>query len=88
MRHLERKVGRLLFGGVPTGVEVAPAMQHGGPYPASSDVRTTSVGTAAIQRFVRPICYQDAPEAVLPVELRDGNPAGILRFVDGTWTRS
>lgn len=88
VRHLERKVGRLLFGGVPTGVEVAPAMQHGGPYPASSDVRTTSVGTAAIQRFVRPICYQDAPEAVLPVELRDGNPAGILRFVDGTWTRS
>jgi 2,5-dioxopentanoate dehydrogenase len=88
VRGLERKVGRLLFGGVPTGVEVVPAMQHGGPYPASSDVRSTSVGTAAIQRFVRPICYQDAPDALLPVELRDGNPAGILRLVDGTWTRS
>jgi 2,5-dioxopentanoate dehydrogenase len=88
VRALERKVGRLLFGGVPTGVEVLPAMQHGGPYPASSDVRSTSVGTAAIVRFARPICYQDAPDAVLPVELRDGNPAGILRLVDGTWTRS
>ena len=88
LRLLERRVGRLLFGGVPTGVEVVPAMQHGGPYPASSDVRSTSVGTAAISRFVRPICYQDAPAAVLPVELRDGNPAGILRLVDGTWTRS
>jgi 2,5-dioxopentanoate dehydrogenase len=88
IRHLERKVGRLLFGGVPTGVEVVPAMQHGGPYPASSDVRSTSVGTAATLRFVRPIAYQDAPPSLLPPELQDGNPTGILRLVDGSWTRS
>ncbi len=88
LRALERKVGRLLFGGVPTGVEVAPAMQHGGPYPASNDVRVTSVGSAAIDRFVRPVCYQDAPAAWLPPELHDDNPSGILRLVNGTWTRS
>ena len=88
VRVLERKVGRLLFDGVPTGVEVNASMQHGGPYPATTDVRTTSVGTAAILRFARPICYQDAPQAVLPPTLRDGNPTGILRWVDGTWTRS
>ncbi len=88
IRTLERKVGRLLFGGVPTGLEVAPAMHHGGPYPASSDVRATSVGSAAIDRFARPICYQDAPPALLPAALRDGNPSRILRLVDGTWTRS
>ena len=85
---LERRVGRLVFGGVPTGVEVAPAMHHGGPYPASSDVRSTSVGSAAIERFLRPICYQDAPASVLPAPLHDGNPERILRLVDGTWTRS
>jgi 2,5-dioxopentanoate dehydrogenase len=88
IRRLERKVGRLLFGGVPTGVEVVPAMQHGGPYPASSDVRSTSVGTAAISRFVRPIAYPDAPPSLLPPELQDDNPRGILRLVNGTWTRS
>ncbi len=80
---LERKVGRLLFNGYPTGVEVSPAMQHGGPYPATTDARTTSVGTAAIERFVRPICYQDFPAEALPEELRDGNPRGIWRLVDG-----
>jgi alpha-ketoglutaric semialdehyde dehydrogenase len=84
---LERKVGRLVFGGVPTGVEVSPAMNHGGPYPASTDARTTSVGTAAIQRFARPICYQDAPEAVLPPELRDRNERGVWRLVDDRFTR-
>jgi 2,5-dioxopentanoate dehydrogenase len=84
---LERKVGRLLFNGFPTGVEVSPAMQHGGPYPATTDSRTTSVGTAAIQRFARPICYQDFPQSVLPEELRDGNPRGIWRWVGGTLTR-
>ncbi len=88
VRALERKVGRLLFGGVPTGLEVVSAMHHGGPYPASSDVRVTSVGSAAIDRFVRPVCYQDAPAAWLPPELHDGNPSGILRLVNGTWTRS
>jgi NADP-dependent aldehyde dehydrogenase len=81
--QLERKVGRLIFGGVPTGVEVAPAMNHGGPYPASTDARTTSVGTAAIARFARPLCYQDASPAVLPRELQDENVAGIWRLLNG-----
>jgi NADP-dependent aldehyde dehydrogenase len=84
---LERKVGRLLFNGFPTGVEVAPAMQHGGPYPATTDARTTSVGTAAIERFVRPICYQDFTASALPEELRDDNPRKIWRLVDGQRTR-
>jgi 2,5-dioxopentanoate dehydrogenase len=67
---LVEAVGRLLFGGFPTGVEVSPAMVHGGPWPASSDARFTSVGTAAIRRFLRPVCWQNAPEALLPPELR------------------
>jgi NADP-dependent aldehyde dehydrogenase len=84
---LERKVGRLLFGGVPTGVEVCAAMNHGGPYPASTDARTTSVGTAAIHRFARPLCWQDADAAVLPPELRDHNARGLWRLVDDKLTR-
>lgn len=84
---LETKVGRLLFNGFPTGVEVSPAMQHGGPYPATSDSRTTSVGTAAILRFVRPLCYQDCPQELLPAELQDANPLHIWRLVDSEWTR-
>lgn len=80
---LETKVGRLIINGFPTGVEVCPSMHHGGPYPATTDVRSTSVGTAAIQRFVRPICYQNFPQSVLPPELQDGNPRGIWRLVDG-----
>ncbi len=67
---LERKAGRILVNGFPTGVEVSPAMVHGGPYPATSDARTTSVGTAAILRFARPVCYQDMPQDLLPVSLR------------------
>ena len=85
LRVLQDKAGRVLFGGYPTGVEVCPSMQHGGPYPATTDSRTTSVGTAAIDRFLRPVAWQNAPQSALPVELRDGNPAGILRFVDGSW---
>ncbi|HTR03828.1 MAG TPA: aldehyde dehydrogenase (NADP(+)) [Thermoanaerobaculia bacterium] len=84
---LRRKVGRLVFNGFPTGVEVCPAMQHGGPYPATTDARSTSVGTAAIERFVRPVCYQDFPQAALPEELQDGNPRGLWRLVDGGLTR-
>lgn len=84
---LADKVGRLIVNGFPTGVEVGPAMQHGGPYPATTDARFTSVGTAAIFRFVRPIAYQDAPDAILPEALRDANPLGILRQVDGHPTR-
>ena len=84
---LASRVGRLLFNGFPTGVEVSPAMQHGGPYPASSDSRSTSVGTAAMLRFARPVCFQNAPESVLPAELQADNPRRIWRWVDGSWTR-
>jgi alpha-ketoglutaric semialdehyde dehydrogenase len=84
---LEQKAGRLIFNGFPTGVEVSPAMVHGGPYPATSDARYTSVGTAAIFRFAKPVCFQDFPEAVLPSELQLDNPLGIMRLVDGVFTR-
>lgn len=84
---LERKVGRLLFNGFPTGVEVSHAMVHGGPYPATSDSRFTSVGTQAILRFVRPRCYQNFPQTALPEALRDENSLGIWRLVDGVLTR-
>lgn len=80
---LERKAGRLIVNGFPTGVEVCPSMHHGGPYPATTDVRFTSVGTAALLRFVRPVCYQDFPPSLLPDALRDENPLGIRRTVDG-----
>ena len=80
---LERKVGRILANGWPTGVEVAHAMVHGGPFPATSDPRSTSVGTAAIERFLRPVCYQDLPDALLPDAVRDANPYGLPRLVDG-----
>jgi NADP-dependent aldehyde dehydrogenase len=80
---LERKVGRILFNGFPTGVEVSHAMVHGGPFPATSDARSTSVGAAAIERFLRPVCYQDVPAGLLPQALQDGNPLGIVRMVDG-----
>lgn len=83
---LEDKVGRLLFGGFPTGVEVAPAMVHGGPYPATSDGRSTSVGTRAIFRFARAVCWQSFPDAALPDELKEGNPLGLMRLVDGKLT--
>lgn len=85
--RLERKVGRMVLNGVPTGVEVSPAMQHGGPYPASTDARTTSVGTASLARFARPVCYQGFPDAALPDALRNANPLGIWRLVDGTLSR-
>ena len=80
---LERKVGRILVNGFGTGVEVSHAMVHGGPYPSTSDGRSTSVGTMAIDRFLRPVCYQDLPDALLPEDLRDSNPRGIDRLVDG-----
>lgn len=84
---LQDRVGRLIFNGFPTGVEVGHAMHHGGPYPATTDVRSTSVGTAAIYRFARPICYQDFPQAALPPELQDSNTHGVLRLVDGVYQR-
>jgi NADP-dependent aldehyde dehydrogenase len=84
---LERKVGRLLINGFPTGVEVGHAMIHGGPFPATTDSRTTSVGTAAIYRFVRPVSYQDFPQQILPVELKNENRLGIWRFINGEFTK-
>ena len=83
---LERRVGRILANGFPTGVEVSHAMVHGGPYPATSDSRTTSVGTLAIERFLRPVCYQNLPDALLPVALRHDNPLSLDRLVDGAWS--
>jgi NADP-dependent aldehyde dehydrogenase len=84
---LETKVGRLVFNGFPTGIEPCNAVHHGGPYPATTDARTTSIGTAALERFVRPVCYQDFPQQALPPELRDGNPRKIWRLVEGQMTR-
>jgi 2,5-dioxopentanoate dehydrogenase len=84
---LEQKVGRLIINGFPTGVEVAHAMVHGGPFPATTDSRSTSVGSMAITRFTRPVCYQDMPNALLPTELQDQNPLGILRKVNGEWIK-
>jgi NADP-dependent aldehyde dehydrogenase len=84
---LESRVGRLVFNGFPTGVEVCPSMHHGGPYPATTDAHFTSVGTAAIYRWVRPVCYQNFPDEALPPELRRRNERGLWRLVDGVWTR-
>ncbi len=81
---LETKVGRLIFNGFPTGVEVTHAMVHGGPYPSTSDGRSTSVGTQAIFRFTRLVCYQGFPDGALPDELKEANPLGIWRMVDGS----
>jgi alpha-ketoglutaric semialdehyde dehydrogenase len=81
---LEDRVGRILFNGWPTGVEVGHAMVHGGPFPATSDSRTTSVGSLAIERFQRPVCYQDVPADLLPMPVRDGNPWHLTRRVDGS----
>ncbi|GAB4523647.1 MAG: aldehyde dehydrogenase (NADP(+)) [Amphiplicatus sp.] len=82
---LEEKAGRLIANGWPTGVEVCHAMIHGGPFPATSDSRTTSVGSLAIERFLRPVCYQDFPETLLPAALRENGPGGALRRIDGAW---
>ncbi|MFI7167053.1 aldehyde dehydrogenase (NADP(+)) [Rhodococcus erythropolis] len=83
---LELKVGRILFNGWPTGVEVGHAMVHGGPFPATSDSRTTSVGSLAIERFLRPVSYQDVPPALLPSAIADGNPDKIWRRINGEMT--
>ena len=80
---LERKAGRILVNGFPTGVEVSHAMVHGGPFPATSDSRSTSVGAGAIDRFLRPVSYQDLPAFLLPAALQDNNPLGLWRVRDG-----
>ena len=84
---LEKRVGRILVNAFGTGVEVSHAMVHGGPYPATSDGRTTSVGTLAIRRFLRPVSYQDLPEALLPEALKDDNPLKLWRRLDGRLTQ-
>jgi NADP-dependent aldehyde dehydrogenase len=84
---LERKVGRLIINGFPTGVDVCHSMIHGGPFPATTDSRTTSVGTNAVYRFTRPVSYQNFPDQLLPDELKESNPLKILRMYNGEWKR-
>ncbi len=79
--------GRLIFNGIPTGVEVCSAMNHGGPYPSTTSVGFTSVGTAAINRWIRPICYQNVPHSMLPEELQNENPKHIWRQVNDVMTK-
>jgi alpha-ketoglutaric semialdehyde dehydrogenase len=86
IQNLAKIAGRVIMNNVPTGVEVVPSMQHGGPFPATSDGRFTSVGTGAIKRFVRPVSWQNWPHDLLPDELKDGNPLEIWRLVDNKWT--
>ena len=83
---LQQKVGRIIFNGVPTGVDISPSMHHGGPYPASSDSRFSAVGIDSVQRFIRPISYQDFTDELLPEPLKNKNPLGILRRVNAVWT--
>ncbi|MEJ1222457.1 aldehyde dehydrogenase (NADP(+)) [Sediminicola sp. 1XM1-17] len=84
---LTDRVGRIIFNGVPTGVEVCPSMQHGGPFPASTDSRFTSVGVSAIKRWCRPVAFQDWPNELLPPALQNNNPLGIVRLVNGLYTK-
>ena len=84
--QLKERVGRLIFNGVPTGVEVCPSMVHGGPFPATTDSRFTAVGPDAINRWVRPISYQDWPDALLPDSLKNANPLNIRRKINGEYT--
>ena len=84
---LSLKVGRLIYNGVPTGVEVCHAMVHGGPFPATTDAHSTSVGADAIKRFARPFCWQDCPQEFLPAELKNGNPYNIMRKLNGVYSR-
>jgi 2,5-dioxopentanoate dehydrogenase len=86
VRILERKVGRIIFNGFPTGIEVCPSMHHGGPYPAASHSFFTSIGTGSIYRFVRPVCYQSFPDEALPELLKNKNSRGCMRLVDGVLT--
>jgi alpha-ketoglutaric semialdehyde dehydrogenase len=85
--YVSEKCGRLLFNGYPTGVEVVSAMQHSGPYPSCTDSRFTSVGPDAIRRFARPVSYQNVPDVYLPDELKNSNPLGLYRLVNGEITK-
>jgi NADP-dependent aldehyde dehydrogenase len=88
LRVLQEKAGRIVWNGYPTGVEVSASMHHGGPYPATTDSRFTSVGTAAIQRFARPVCYQGLPQGLLPAELQNINIRKIWRMINGALTKN
>jgi NADP-dependent aldehyde dehydrogenase len=77
----------MIYNGVPTGVEVSHSMMHGGPFPATSFAHFTSVGTEAIKRFLRPVCYQDCPQEFLPLALKGENPLHIMRKLNGVYTR-
>lgn len=83
---IAQKAGRIIYGGFPTGVEVCHSMQHGGPFPSTTDGRSTSVGTAAIYRFLRPVAYQNFPDNLLPAALQSANPLNILRLINGKWS--
>src|SRR5439155_11383825 len=87
IHELETLAGRVIVNGYPTGVEVGRAIVHGGPYPATTDPGSTSVGSAAIRRFTRMIAYQDTPDALLPPALQNANPLGIERIINGRRTR-
>jgi NADP-dependent aldehyde dehydrogenase len=87
IQNITNIAGRVILNNVPTGVEVVQSMQHGGPFPATSDSRFTSVGTGAIKRFVRPVSWQNWANDLLPDELKDGNPLEIWRLVDNKWTK-
>ena len=84
---LREKAGRLIWNGFPTGVEVVYAMQHGGPYPATTAPWSTSVGLMAIKRFMRPVAFQDVPDSLLPPALQNANPLGIWRIINEHWTQ-
>lgn len=84
---LSEKAGRVLFNGYPTGVEVCDSMVHGGPWPATTDSRGTSVGSKSIERFLRPVCLQNVPATLLPPVVQDANPLNLLRLINGQWTR-
>ena len=84
--QLKNRVGRIIFNGVPTGVDISPSMHHGGPYPATTDSRFSAVGIDAMQRFLRPVTYQDCPDEFLPIELKNHNISHILRRVNNAWT--
>ena len=83
----QEKAGRIIFNGVPTGVEVGHAMIHGGPFPATTAPNSTSVGADAVKRFARPICFQDSPQSLLPMSLQDENPLEIYRKINGEWSQ-
>ena len=87
MNLLKEKAGRLIINGVPTGVEVVPSQNHGGPYPATTDSRFTAVGPDSIKRFARPVSFQNFPDALLPDELKEQNPLNIWRMRDFEWTK-